>query len=313
MRAPFPEVIDSSFLAAVASCEQKAGYEYIEHYKPLAPNVHLHAGASYAKGLEAARLSFYVEGKPVEESIALGIGALLHHYGDFECPEDSAKSATRMAGALEYYFSAYPLGQDTATPLVLPDGKRAIEFSFLEPIGLKHPITGNPLLMAGRSDMICDFAGQRYIEDDKTTSQLGASWSRQWDLRSQFTCYCWAAKQYGTPVDGVLVRGVSILKTKYDTLQAITYRPDWQIDRWYQQMIRNVRRIIDQWSRGFYDLDLNEACNAYGGCPFRQVCMSQDPSPWLNTYFERRVWDPVHRTETRIDENFQPLKVVRHG
>lgn len=313
MKPPFPEVVDSSFIASLRGCPQKAGYEYIEHYKPLNLSVHLHAGAAYAKGLEAARVAFYVEGKPSEESIATGIGALLHYYGTFECPEDSAKSATRMAGALEFYFASYPLGQDTATPVILPDGKRAIEFSFIQPLGLKHPITGNPLLYAGRSDMICDFAGQRYIEDDKTTSQLGATWSRQWDLRSQFTAYCWGAREFGQPVDGVLVRGVSILKTKYDTLQAITYRPDWAINRWYSQTIRDLRRIIEQWSRGFYDLNLDEACNAYGGCPFKQVCMSEDPKPWLNTYFQRRKWDPVARTETTLDDDFEPIEIVRHG
>ena len=58
----------------------------------------------------------------------------------------------------------------------------------------------------------------------KRQRQLGDSWARQWELRGQFTGYCWAAREAGIDVNGVLVRGVSILKTKYGSAQAITNR-----------------------------------------------------------------------------------------
>ncbi len=297
IRPPFPAVIDSSLLTAFRSCKQKALLEYFRHFKPKSPSVHLHAGAAYAHGMEAARRAFYIEGQPEEDCIALGVGALLTYYGDFPCPEDSAKSAGRMAGALEYYFSRYPLHQDKAIPITMPDGKLGIEFSFAEPIDVNHPVTGDPILFVGRLDMLAQYAGARYGEDDKTTSQLGASWPKQWDLRSQFTSYCWGAGKAGYPLAGFLIRGVSILKTKYDTEQAITYRPQWMIDRWYEQTVRDVADMIRCWEAGYWDYNLDNACNEYGGCIFRKICLSADPTPWLAVDFERRVWDPVTRTE----------------
>ena len=302
MRPPFPTVIDSSLIAAFRSCPRKAELEYLLHWKPQNQSVHLVAGAAYASGLEAARNAYYIEGKSPDAAVALGLEALLTSYGDFECPPESAKSAERTAGALEFYFSAYPLGSDTAVPMTLPSGKRGIEFSFAEPIDILHPETGDPLLYCGRLDMLCDFEGMQLGEDDKTTSQLGASWPRQWDLRSQFTSYVWGAGRAGIRLDGFLVRGVSILKTKYDTLQAITYRPEWQVNRWYEQLQRDVKRLIACWEEGYFDYNLDHACTEYGGCPFKQVCLMNQPAALLQAQFERRRWDPVTRTETVLED-----------
>lgn len=608
-RPPFPEVLDSTIVASFRSCPRKMQLAYLEHYKPKVVSVHLHAGAAYAAGLEAAREAFYLHGIPEQESVAIGLGALMKAYGDFECPEDSAKSLNRMMGAFEFYFERYPMSSDKAVPVTLPGGKKGIEFSFAEPIDATHPETGNPLLYVGRMDMICDYAGGWFGEDDKTTSSLGASWPKQWDLRSQFTGYCvtpdtevltetgwiqfhalregqaiatwgngkisfdlptevikldytgdlvefdgkthicgtpdhrqvvfdtytqsyktytlgelprnsgalrflsagikqdgesllpaaarliaafqadgswrsetgmsfhftkdrkakrleaifqelelpfskhntqdgsfsyqvpagtqigtairtllgaeklfdswllslngatlgvlveelqywdgssrgsrgwmyftavksnadwvrtaaalcghytslhtqegwktdstayrinitkghyhavhltqersvpyagkvycvkvpssfflirskgrisvtgncWGAEKAGFPLQGFLVRGVSILKTKYDTMQALTYRPKWMIERWYEQLLRDVARLKTMWETGLFDYSLDHACTEYSGCEFRQVCLSQDPEPWLRGSFQRKIWDPVNRREIILE------------
>jgi hypothetical protein len=299
---PFPTTLDSTLMAAFKSCPQKANLEFIQHWKLRDQSVHLHAGAAYASGMEAARSAYYIDQHSADDSVAIGLQALLTAYGNFECPPDSPKSAERMAGALEFYFSRYRLGEDSAVPMTLPGGKRGIEFSFLEPLDIAHPETGDPILYSGRMDMMCDFEGMKLGEDDKTASQLGASWPRQWDLRSQFTGYVWGAGRAGIKLDGFLVRGVSILKTKYDTLQAITYRPQWMIDRWYDQLMRDIKRMIESWKSGYYDFNLDHACAEYGGCPFRSVCQMRDPTPLLRQQFERRRWDPVQRTETLLED-----------
>ena len=301
-KIPFPRVLDSTIMAAFKSCEHKAWLEFFQHYKMLNQSVHLHAGAAYAKGQEIVRTSFYLDHKSAEDSLADGLQALMEAYGDFQCPSDSAKSLERTAGALEFYYSHYRLGEDKAIPMTLLGGKRGIEFSFLEPLDALHPESGEPLLYSGRMDMMCEFEGMHLGEDDKTASQLGASWPRQWDLRSQFTGYVWGAQRASIKLDGFLVRGVSILKTKYDTLQAITYRPDWMIERWYEQLHRDIGRMIAAWKDNYFGWNLDHACAEYGGCPFRGVCQMRDPSPLLASQFERRKWDPVARTETVLGE-----------
>jgi hypothetical protein len=302
MQLEFPSVIDATQIAAWRSCHQKSFRQYFEHWKPKGESVHLHAGAAFARGLEVVRRNFYTEDATSEASIELGMHALVQAYGSFECPEGSNKSLDRMMGALDHYFYVWPLSHDSAIarPHKFESG-HGIEFSFAQPLTYRHPVTGDPIIYAGRSDMIADFAGGLYIEDDKTASQLGASWSKQWDLRSQFTGYCWAAREAGMAVNGVLVRGVSILKTKYDTAETITYRADWEIDRWLKQLYRDLAAMERCWREGYFDFALDHACDEYGGCAFKQICKSEEPESWLPMYFERRKWNPLDRSETSLE------------
>lgn len=294
--------IDSTILGTFRSCPQKAYRQYIEHWKPKSESVHLVAGGAFADGIEAARRAYYEQGKNAEDSVAEGLQRLITKYGDFECPPESGKSLERTAGALEFYFASYPLGHDGATPLTFPDGRRGIEFSFAQPLPINHPVSGDPLLYTGRSDMIAEFAGGVYIYDEKTTSQLGASWSKQWEMRSQFTGYCWAATQFGIDAAGVIIRGVSILKTKYDTQQAITYRTPYEVDRWVDQTCRDIERMIESWKSGHWDYNLDHACAEYGGCSLVPVCKSSSPEDWLGMYFQKRVWDPLLKKEVSVEE-----------
>lgn len=301
-RVMFPHTFDSTMLATARSCQQKMYRQYMQHWKPKSESVHLVAGGAFASGIEAARRAFYEQGKSREDSEAAGLQSLIEHYGDFECPPESAKSLERTCGALEFYFTNYPLGEDGMTPVSFPDGRSGIEFSFAQPLPINHPVTGDPILYTGRTDMIAEFAGGIYVVDEKTASSLGASWGRQWEMRSQFTGYSWACREYGLNPQGTIIRGVSILKTKYDTQQAITYRAPWEIDRWLEQTCRDIQRLIDAWKAGWFDYALDHACAEYGGCSLLRICKSPDPDSWLPMYFEQRVWDPLARQEMTLEQ-----------
>lgn len=325
-RPMFPNTFDSTMLAAFRSCPQKMFRTYVEHWKPRSESVHLVAGGAFAKGIEIARRVFFEGQLPIwtsgegddqipkitgfaahpigdkDRAEAEGLRALLSAYGNFEHPSDSAKSPDRMAGALEFYFERYPLGDDGMDPVYFANGQRGIEFSFAEPLPINHPVTGDPILYTGRSDMIATFAGGEYVVDEKTASQLGASWARQWEMRGQFSGYIWAAKQAGLNPQGAIIRGVSILKTKYDTIQAVTYRAPWEIDRWLDQSIRDIERAIRAWKEGHWDYAMDGACAEYGGCSMVDICKSPSPESWLPMKFEQRVWDPLARRQLTVPE-----------
>lgn len=301
-RPLFPLAVDSTIIGTFRSCPQKAFRSYIEHWKPREESVHLIAGGAFAAGIEAARRAFYEDGAPSEVAVGMGLESLLKHYGDFECPPESAKSPERVCGALEFYFANYPLGEDGATPVKFGDRFSGIEFSFAHPLPISHPVSGDPILYTGRADMLAEAFGGVYVFDEKTASSLGPSWAKQWDMRSQFTGYSWAAREYGIPTQGVVIRGVSILKTKYDTQQAITYRADWEIDRWLEQVCRDLERMIKCWEEGYWDWNLDHACTEYAGCPLTMICKSPNPDTWLESYFHRRVWDPLLREEISVED-----------
>jgi hypothetical protein len=297
----FPQVLDATMLSAMR-CPRKFHLAHVLRYTKAGneKNIHLVAGAAYAKGLEIARLE-YMKGMHHEWCLERGVEALIKEYGDAECPDTEAKTLDRMVGALEYYLSEYPLDDDPARIAVIA-GVPAVEWRFALPLPYNHPDTGEPLIYAGRTDAIMDFCGARYAEDDKTTKQLGARWSNQWELRSQFMGYAWAGRELGLGLQGTLVRGVSILKTKYETAQAIVNSPDWKIDEWIDHRDHLIQQALDAYSPriaggGYWEPALDDTCNEYGGCAFKSVCgiPPERRINWLNTNFEESTWNPLSR------------------
>jgi hypothetical protein len=328
--AYFPDFIDSSMLATFKACPAKFFLEYIQDWKPKEPSVHLHAGGAFAKALEVTRKAFYtgeritgtvvalepgdpsvIRGDKVrwdsrfsgprasrEEAIGLGLQALMTFYGEFET--DTAKSLDRMMGAFEFYWENYSLNDDDAYPILMPGGKRAIEFSFSEPLPINNPVTGNPILYCGKMDAIQNYGGSILVTDEKTTTSLGATWSKKWDLRGQLLGYVWGCDRSGIKAQGAIIRGVSILKTKYETQQAIVMFPEWQMARWYEETLDWIEEIVRVWKTGRWRHAYDDACAGFGRCTFADVCLWQDQQAQLNTYFERRRWNPVEHKEHKL-------------
>jgi hypothetical protein len=289
----FPTVIDNSMREAFFSCPQKFKRSYLQNLTMPAISVHLHAGASYAKGLEDMRRDYYENGVDAETALATGLRSLAIAYGDFQCPAASPKTAERMMGALEFYTSAYPLSMDYVKPF-MAEGKAALEFTFAIELPIAHPDTGEPLIYAGRFDMLAKYRDDMLVVyDDKTASQLGASWSEKWHLSSQFTGYTWAARAYGFDVQAVIVRGVSILKTQYGTAEVISYRPQWMLDRWYEQLLHEIRQMIAFYTSDYFPLSQSDACSSYGGCMFKDLCDKQNPENWIESQFITREYNPL--------------------
>lgn len=302
IKVEFPHIIDSSMLSALRSCPHKMFRMYMQHWKRDYESVDLIAGGAFAHALEATRTAYYIDKIDKEEAIALGLVALVEKYGDYEPVTDTPKTLERMLGAFEYFNECFDLDDDTFQPVQIGD-KHGIEFSFAEPIDFIHPVTRRPILFVGRADMLGHYLNGYYLEDDKTTKSLGANWANQWELRSQFSGYVWAARKcLNLNVKGMVVRGVSILKTKYDHQQCITHRADWEINRWYDQLIRDLHRLQEMWEEGYFDYNLDYACNEYGGCTFRDICKSSRPEEFLKQDFIKKVWNPIERTEMTIEQ-----------
>lgn len=294
-RPPFPSVIDNSAISSFKKCPLDWYYSSLRALTRKGGNIHLHFGGAYAAGLEAGRKAFYDQELSEAESLAVALDTATRFWGDFTPPEDSAKTYDRLIYALCEYFCQYPLSTDIIKPFKLATGKSAVEFTFAIPIpDLIHPTTGEPILYAGRFDMLAVREGVLFVEDDKTASQLGSQWMRNWDLDAQFTGYCWAAREFQYPVAGAIIRGLSILKNGFGHAQAIIYRPDWQIERWLESTIHQIKMMIAYWQTGYYPPALDKhSCNSYGGCGFSQLCTSPNPESWIELNYEPRVWDPL--------------------
>lgn len=311
VRLPFPRYIDSTMLAAFQACEKKFWWSFMRGFVPSPPSLHLHAGGCFAAGLCAIRRAYYEEGKDAETALALGIIEAIRAWGTVEAPEDFPKNRFRVVEALTFYVDSYPLASDPIRPLVR-GGKASVEFSFSLPLPVLHPETAEPIIYCGRIDLLGLYRDALYVCDEKTTTQLGPTWSGKWGLRGQFTGYVWAAREYDYPVVGGIIRGISFLvNSRYGTAEAITFRPEWHVDRWIANAANSIERMKVAWATGEWRYAFADACESYGGCEFVRLCESEDPEAWITPYYERRIWDPLNHVET-IPKEFgqQPLLTV---
>lgn len=310
----FPEVIDNTMRSDFVSCPRRFFYSHIKNLKIPSKSLDLHFGGCFAKGIEVTRKAFYGNDAPSTSdlslkrmegggtisneiaAIALGAIAIIREWGDFETPEDATKNLISCLDAFLSYFIQYPLGSDSIRPFSSPNGP-LVECSFALPIpGTKHPQTGNPIIYAGRFDMIGVFNDANFVVDEKTTKALGPTWGNQWKLRAQFTGYVWGAQEYGIPIQGVIIRGIAILKKDITFAEAIETRSKWEIERWLTQLQRDVKRMIASYRKHYWDFNLDASCSAYFGCPYLQLCDSQFPERWESNY-EIRKWNPLKRSE----------------
>lgn len=248
---PFPYFIDNTQRDAFVACPLKWKRSFIDNLAPITPSIHLHAGGCFAAALETTRRAYYEDHKPEDHALALGLSRLIVGWGDPEFGSDEDKSLFRMIWAFDDYFREYPLHSDAVKPLMV-DGRAAVEFTFAIPLPVNNPDSGDPLVYTGRFDMLGVFQDSIFVVDEKTSAMLGQSWGQQWDLKSQFTGYCAAAREYGYPVAGAIIRGVGLLKNSTTFQPVLQYRPDWQIDRWWGQMIRDVKRMVAAYTSGEY-------------------------------------------------------------
>lgn len=309
----FPLVWDSTMRASFVSCPTKCYWEFFRKVAPNSSSIHLHFGAVFARGLEVFRKTYY---KVKEESGEGGSFSISHdvaelkafqamaiEWGEYEELDGSPKTFANCVAAMLSYFSHNPPETDHIQPYFAADGTPAVEFRFAVSLeDVLHPDTGEPLIYAGRFDELGLYNNQLFVADDKTSTQLGSYWSKQWDLRGQFIGYVYGAQQFDYPVAGALVRGTAIKKSGIDHADAVVPISNWLITAWREQLARDLERAKKAWEEGWFDQDFDQTCTAYGGCSYKVLCQSPQPERWAKTHFVKRVWNPLAKDPTAEEE-----------
>lgn len=289
-----PQHIDSSMLATFRTCEMKFYWTYVRRLAPTGISVDLHFGGAFAAALEAARVEFYGNNGTMDSARHAALHTLFYEWGEYEAPEKSAKNLEACWAALDKYFEEYPFPTDQIQPAKRHDGLPAVEFTFAIPLPVNHPETGEPILYCGRFDMLGELASRGWVVDEKTTGRTWpANWVDQWKMRGQFLGYTWAARQSGYAVEGAIVRSPLILKREIRMLSTgPMYYPEWLVDKWYHQTVRDVERVVSCWNEKWWNQDFGEACSMYSGCQDLALCTAADPSVWFGDYVDR-MWNPL--------------------
>ena len=301
-----PQYIDSTMLSTFRSCPHKFYNSFIRNIVPSGQSVHLVAGGALAAGVEAAR-NFALKTRnldtnypapiySIDDLMLAAFPAFSKAWGDYEAPEDSAKSFHNTLYAMERYLTEFHPQKDPVQPKYKADGTPSTEFSFAIPIDILHP-NGEPFIFVGRFDMLGEFNGLPVIVDEKTTGSLGQMWTKQWDMRGQFIGYCWACQQLGIQVDNAVIRGIGILKTDIKFLTAYINYPKHLIDRWVVEMYNTIFQMVHFYNHSHFPQVFSDACGSFGGCAYTTLCLAKNPENWLNNY-ETRTWSPVSQLES---------------
>lgn len=329
MTAQLPLVLDATQISCFRSCPQKFFLEFCHGFRPPGLSIDLHAGACFAGALEETYRGIYLHKRTLTEALERAHAKFLLDWGNFEIPthKRTAKTLDRMWEAVvgdgtpdgRGYFEEYPPLSDEIRPYIAADGQPTLEYTFAIPLEPAcdprklpdepwdremfplHP-SGEPFLYCGRFDMLGEKDGRPIPRDEKTTGvSPSVDWARKWQLRSQFIGYVWACQQCGLDVDSVCVRGVSIMKEKIRHMQQIQTYSQVIVDRWHEQLRRDVWRLRRAWDEGYFDYNLAETCTSYGNCIFMDACTSKEPEQWLGEMSVRR-WNPLQKNPVAVSD-----------
>lgn len=307
-RPPFPETVDNTMRTTARKCKRAFFFEHLLCRVSGSDNIHLVAGAAFAAANDVFRKSYYDKGsesyKQYEVSLDKGLLELIKVYGYCSVRESeetwaaSPKSCERIIAAYLSYWHHYHPKLEPGK-ILKDDGLVMSEFAGTFELDVLHPVTGEKLKHSFRFDYIETRNGKVWLGDDKTTTSLGASWAKQWDLRSQFLAYTHAARLNGWDAVGCIARGTGILKNSISHMEVPIHFSPAVVEKWWIQVNKDFQELVDCWVKGEFDYDFAEGCAAYGGCKFVEVCSAKLEYKVLNM-MPIRVWNPEHPDKSPV-------------
>lgn len=289
----FPAVLRNTILKDWKTCPWRTALEWFHGFRHddgefqtnktdeecTARNTHLVAGAAFARGCEIVREEYFFNQTPIDVALIKGIKGLTKKYGNHQPFMAPYKNWQAMVAALEYYFiEAFPIESDHLTPI-----KGGVEFAFAIPIPRRdgkgyymHPDTGSELMYTGRADMIAqdEELGVEVIQDDKTTGRLGSIWFEQWEKESQFRSYSYVCREYGRPIEDIVIRGVAIPSSQKAGFSHAQHRltiAEEHIDSWLETTQLIIEEMLWAYENQKFRKLLSSDC-AWKRCPFIGNC-----------------------------------------
>lgn len=292
-----PQHVDSTMMNCFRSCHQRFLREFVFGLRPAEISIDLHAGAAFSGSLEQFYKNYFEYKMPRQKAFEQTLPRFLKLWADFSPGKPTSKTRDAVWNAIGSYLEKWPPESDHVQPFDFA-GRKTVEYSFAVPLDFprfpRHPVSGDPFIYCGRIDLLGTYNGRTCIRDEKTTSRLDANWPQKWDLRGQFLGYCWGTTISGIPCDTAVIRGIVIRKYDVECIEAIKLYAQWEIDRWFEQLRRDLVHMVRCWEEEWWDFNLGEACTMWSGCSYVDLCKSQNPERWFDSYTVQR-WNPLDR------------------
>lgn len=273
----------STTLSLAKDCPRKYYYAVIEGWQPKGLNDNITFGYWYAKALEIYHSMMATEPRPAnahDEALSYIIRYILETTKEWQSA-DNRKTRQTLIRSIVWYLEEFK--DDPCKTVILKDGRPAVELTFQ--FKLNDEIT-----LCGHLDRLVGYAGEYYIQDQKTTAAtLGSYYFNRYSPDNQMSLYTIAGQVvYNTPIKGVMVDAAQIAVgfTRFE--RGFAFRTQEQNEEWLADVQFHIHKTWDAAAAGY---PMNDAaCQKYGGCQFLGIC-SKSPQvreEFLKTSFEKR-------------------------
>ena len=293
---------DSTSIKLAEECLRKYFYQMIEGWKPSDESVHLRFGSVYATAVEHY-YKFLAEGADHEEALTQIVHEALIATWDYDLDEageriegtggpwistHNLKTRENLIRTIVWYIEHFR--DDPAKPIILSNGKPAVELSFALPVD-------DGIILTGHMDRLTEYAGQIMGLDNKTTgSTITSRYFEGYNPDVQMSMYTFAGKMiYQLPVKGMIIDAAQIAVGFSRFERGLTMRTDAQLQEFYDTTMGTISSARRATEMGHFPMN-RTSCDKFGGCPFRRVC-SKSPEVrdvFLKADFVRAErWDPL--------------------
>ncbi len=267
------EFLDSSKTKCFLECPRKF---YWRHVRKLVP-LHEKAALSFGKAIHEALYEWH-KTYDLERTIEI-----FHEHWDDKIDEQ-LRTAEKGESLLKGYAERYPPKHEP--------------FKFLS-LEQKVQIEIGDFVYGGRIDGIVEWGGMYLVLDHKTASRMGPKYFDRFRPDLQMTGYAFMAKQlFKQHIHGVVINVLYFTKKQMDFVREISSREPFE----YEQFASLILNLASQIKANDPE-DMNSwlpnwtSCGDWGGCDYRDLCLSEDPEPLARSMYREEVWHPFIEDE----------------
>jgi len=263
------DFLDYTELSSYVRCKR---LWYYRHWMDIVP-IRTPVALLFGQHIHAALNEMYENG--------FSLDAALDYWNKITLPSDTVR--TKLLG--ERILSAYHEHYKNQQIKVLHS-----EVSWALPYA--------DVVFGGRMDRIVSWYDDIYVMDHKTTTQLGSTYFNQYDPHFQLAIYVRAAKEYFPNTIGAMVDAIFVGKNQRFRRDVVEFTKTSYLESLFQDAVRHARDLL--WTRRLLSKTddpslcprscIPEACAAWGGCPYRELCRTDVDSRVLEVMYRKEEW-----------------------
>lgn len=291
--------IDNSSLERFTTCPRSAQY-YIEKKRE---GIEEREGLGFGKRIHQileARYMLHPNVLDPETGNAMRSTAE-RVFADWVPGDGSFRTLSTAMGFIDAYNATYPV--EAFHTLDLPNGRKGVEVPFAIPL-CSLDVEGHPIkvIWTGRIDLIYKREERVYIMDHKTTSMMGPTYFKEFELSSQVFGYVWAVqKLLGVTIDGFCVNALAFRKpTKtgkaLELLRHIVPIDQSLVAEWEHDTQTIIGDLVNNAVRNDWPKHTKWCVGKYGVCEYAAICglpTNQRDVLLQSNMFRDVTWSPL--------------------